>query len=275
MRYVILKDTIDYESELKAIGELKEAVAGKLKIKEEAAEEIRKLELSIADLKTKLQDEGFGAEKINEYLNHYFGHQGLTLVPDEDAERPGVFFKIKRGDEEAHNLSEGECSLVSFCYFIASLEEVNTKGKELIIWIDDPVSSLDYNHVFFIFSLIESVIARPKNYKQLFISTHNLDFFKYLKAISGSGRRNAGYFLIEKLSETASTIKVMPDYLKNYVTEFNYLFHQIYKCSQAENAGREHECFYNFGNNLRKFLDAYLFYKYPAKGKIHDKLKCF
>jgi len=47
--------------------------------------------------------------------------------------------------------------------------------------IDDPISSLDSNHVFFVFSLIDSIIAKPKKYTQLFISTHNLDFLKYIK----------------------------------------------------------------------------------------------
>ena len=67
----------------------------------------------------------------------------------------------------------------------------------------------------------------------------------------------------------------MPNYLRNYITEFNYLFHQIYKCTQVENANKEHECFYNFGNNLRKFLEAYLFYKYPVNQDIKDKLGLF
>ena len=49
-----------------------------------------------------MQDEGIGAGNVNKYLNHYFGHNGLTLVPVEDAEKPGVFFIIKRGDQEAH-----------------------------------------------------------------------------------------------------------------------------------------------------------------------------
>jgi wobble nucleotide-excising tRNase len=67
-------------------------------------------------------------------------------------------FKISRDKVDAKNLSEGECSLISFCYFIARMEdelkdEIN-KGS-LVIYIDDPISSLDSNHIFFMFSLIE------------------------------------------------------------------------------------------------------------------------
>jgi hypothetical protein len=64
----------------------------------------------------------------------------------------------------------------------------------------------------------------------------------------------------------------MPDYLKAYVTEFNYLFHQIYKCSQLAPAMTNEEHFYSFGNNLRKFLEAYLYFKYPAKVGSEESL---
>jgi len=276
---------IDYAGEWKKISNLADDEAAKLKDAQKTADKIKELEKEIAELKIKMKDESQGAEKVNEYLNHYFGHKGLRLAAVEGEDEFGVTFKILRGDEEAHNLSEGECSLVAFCYFIARLDDIDTKNKELIIWIDDPVSSLDYNHIFFIFSLIESVLAKPYkkddglkgyHYKQLFISTHNLDFLKYLKRLSRAHKKKESqYFLIDKISEKESKIRVMPDYLKNYITEFNYLFHQIYKCTQVDNANEEHECFYNFGNNLRKFLEAYLFYKYPVQQDIKAKLNLF
>ena len=56
----------------------------------------------------------------------------------------------------------------------------------------------------------------------------------------------------------------MPKYLKEFVTEYNYLFHQIYKCSQITVIDdTNYTTFYNFGNNARKFLEVYLYYKYP------------
>jgi wobble nucleotide-excising tRNase len=281
---VFIRD-IDYLGEAKKILKLTDEKDTKLKEKKAVEEKISDLEKAIADLKTKLKDERQGAEKVNQYLNHYFGHKGLRLATVEGSEEPGIAFQILRGDKEANNLSEGECSLVAFCYFIARLEDIDTKDKELIIWIDDPVSSLDYNHIYFIFSLIESVLAKPYkkddgsngyHYKQLFISTHNLDFLKYLKRLSRARKKEESqFFLVDKISEKESKIRVMPDYLKNYITEFNYLFHQIYKCTQVENANEEHECFYNFGNNLRKFLEAYLFYKYPVHQDIIKKLGLF
>ncbi|SFC62326.1 AAA domain-containing protein [Parapedobacter composti] len=66
-------------------------------------------------------------------------------------------------------------------------------------------------------------------------------------------------------------MKLAPDYLKNYITEFNYLFSQIYNCSISEMSAISHEYQYNFGNNMRKFLEAYLFYKYPSHKMSNDE----
>ena len=44
---------------------------------------------------------------------------------------------------------------------------------------------------------------------------------------------------------------------------FHYLFHQIYKCKDQAAAADSHEPFFGFGNNLRKFLEAFLFFKFP------------
>jgi wobble nucleotide-excising tRNase len=277
-------NSIGYDAELLKVTELSTRENESQRAKEELQGKIETLESEISGLKNQLRDERKGAEKVNEYLNHYFGHNSLKLRAIEQEESTGFSFQIMRGDEMAHNLSEGECSLVSFCYFMAKLNDVATKDKELIIWIDDPVSSLDNNHIFFVFSLIEDVIARPsKNadgsnhyrYKQLLVSTHNLDFLKYLKCLSQPKKEEVQYFLVEG-GNGKSKIQVMPDYLRNYITEFNYLFHQIYKCSIEKDVSKEHDCFYNFGNNLRKFLDAYLFYKYPSnRMDTKEKLKSF
>lgn len=279
--YRFIQD-IDYYEEQNKISGLKTETQDLRGNVESIGQKVNAIENEIKILKLKMKDERRGAEKVNEYLNHYFGHEGLKLVATEDEESSGFKFKIIRGEEPAFNLSEGECSLVAFCYFMAKLEDTETKGKDLIIWIDDPVSSLDSNHVFFVFSLIENVITKPYkkedgsnrfSYKQLFISTHNLDFLKYLKRLSHP-KNEMEYFLIDRIGKN-SRIILMPSYLKAYITEFNYLFHQIYKCSIVENVETEHNCFYNFGNNLRKFLEAYLFYKYPVNIKIQEKLNRF
>lgn len=168
-----------------------------------------------------------------------------------------------RGNKPAFNLSEGECSLIAFCYFMAKLEDVKTSRDKPIIWIDDPISSLDSNHIFFIYSLLSSQITEKDNCEQLFVSTHNLDFLKYLKRLKFKTDTQKQYFLIDRLNKI-STIKRMPDYLKENATEFNYLFSIIYKCSLCTTVTDEnYDMLFSFGNNARKFLEMYLYFKYP------------
>ena len=201
------------------------------------------------------------------------------LLNDEEL----VKFCIMRNGKPAYNLSEGECSLISFCYFMAKLDDVATSGQKPIIWIDDPISSLDSNHIYFIFSLIVSKIAKTGCFSQLFISTHNLDFLKYLNRLKSyhldkNGKQTAAskaYFLIERIGNHSS-IQALPQYLKSNATEYNYLFSQIYKVSQCVAVTDDnYDMLYSFGNSARKFLEMYLYFKYPTDEDLLPKLKRF
>ena len=231
----------------------------------------------IQDKKRLLNDEEKGAIKVNEYLVNYFGHEFLSLKAIKKENETGeknIHFEIIRNDKPAFDLSEGECSLIAFCYFMAKLDDVETKGKNPIIWIDDPISSLDSNHIFFIYSLIRSEIIIAENFKQLFISTHNLNFLKYLKRFKKHDEKK-GYFMIYRQHKKA-TFKIMPSYLIDYVTEFNFLFEEIYKCTLIDEKNDDnHIGFYNFGNNARKFLEIYLYYRYPDNTKEMKKMEKF
>jgi len=271
----------NYQDRLKEFETLKKEEEDSKKIFDKLNQRVELLNEEKRTLEAQSKDESKGAELVNQHLSHFFGHSELKLVAE--GESPNVRFRIVRENGYANNLSEGECSLISFCYFIAKMEDelkdlVNS--DKLIIYIDDPISSLDSNHIFFMFSLIESIIAKPKKYCQLFISTHNLDFLKYLKQLTypkykpqpnSKEKPDMNQFLIERKSKASSILKLSPDYLKKYITEFNYLFYQIYTCSTADIQNIEHNFQYNFGNNMRKFLEAFLFYKYPSNKMTFDQ----
>ncbi|EGK8006936.1 AAA family ATPase, partial [Campylobacter lari] len=249
---------------------------------------INLLNKRIENYKAKLSNIETSTSNINKYLKSYFGHNLLELkAKKDDKGQLNGEFEILRNGKQAKNLSEGECSLVAFCYFVASLKDINTKDKNSIIWIDDPISSLDNNHIFFIFSLIENEIIKKDSFEQFFISTHNLDFLKYIKRLKKSKpKQNKNdkteyefpqYYFIErgvKESIETSEIKNLSRYLKKYTTEFNYLFEQIYKFKTIDTIGDEDlktSLVYNFGNNLRKFLEIYLFFKYPNNFESLDQ----
>jgi wobble nucleotide-excising tRNase len=270
---------IKHADEISKIEELKLLEANAKNAEINTQSKVTKLKEEIASLKAQLKDESKGADRVNYYLNNFFGHESLSLLAKEG--ETGYRFEITRNGQKAHHLSEGECSLVAFCYFMAKLEDVETKDNSPIVWIDDPISSLDGNHIFFVFGLINSEIIKSGKFKQLFISTHNLDFLKYLKRLLSKDAQGVNlqkrYFIVER-SYKGSQINLMPSYLQSYVTEFNYLFHQIYKCANAnlDLPENDHDCYYNYGNNARKFLESYLYYRYPnANEKDDSKLMRF
>ncbi|WP_108819575.1 AAA family ATPase [Pseudovibrio sp. Alg231-02] len=273
-RFITEKEIVETENKKLLAGEQKEIATTELSATSKKIDEVL---VSLEKLVSERVDERGGAKIVSDYLKGFFGHEALELKAIKSDN--GYKFQIYRGDNPAYNLSEGECSLIAFCYFMAKLKDINSANKDLIIWIDDPISSLDSNHVFFVYSLIEAELARPISkfnylYRQLYISTHNLEFLKFLKRLSfplvkiddpGKSRvkKDNNFFLIEREGKS-SAIKKMPRYLSEYITEFNYLFHQIYKCASQPQTDKNHDSFYNFGNNLRKFLEAYLFFKYPS-----------
>lgn len=267
----------ELDNELKRLNNVKD---DKIKEKEEAEEKKRKLHDEISSEQASINN-------INRYLNSFFGNETLQFRVLED--KVGEF-EILRNGQKADNLSEGECSLIGFCYFMAKLQDLKTDGTNPIIWIDDPISSLDSNHIFFVFSLIDSELFnkdKELKYQQLFISTHNLDFLKYLKQLTiKDGKKNrfiaikndrenkfSRMYMIQK-DENGSKIVDMPKFLKDYTTEFSYLFEQIYKhknINEIDNEDTKTILTYNFGNNLRKFLEIYLFFKYPQEQSLGVK----
>lgn len=232
---------------------------------------VREKEKELESKKAQLNDEKKGANKVNEYLSNFFGHEFLQLIPiEEDSETEDIKhyrFEIQRNGKQAFNLSEGECRLVAFAYFMAKLNDIQTANQKPIIWIDDPICSLDTNHIFFVYSLIFSEIAIKDDYEQLFIATHNLDFLKYLLKLNGrflktDKGKEKNHFLIERKNDVSELI-LMPNYMRKHASEFNYLFNNIYQCATTEINDDTYPLFYNFSNNARKFLEVYLFYKFP------------
>lgn len=258
------------------IDNLRDNLNNEKKTSETIIEDIKTLELEKVQLESRIKDSKKAVALVNIYLDKFFNCH-ISLQADDEKKS----FTIMRDDKIAHNLSEGECNLIAFCYFIAKLEDElkdSNNIDKLIVYIDDPISSLDNNHIFFTYSLIESVLAKQEKYGQMFISTHNLEFLKYIRKLTvpyfkpNGGKKNkpnAAYFLIERKSKLNSTLKLMPRYLKEYITEFNYLFNKIWQCANNDSQN-DVSIHYNFGNNLRKFLEAYLFFKYPDHNIAHS-----
>jgi wobble nucleotide-excising tRNase len=249
--------------------------------------QISTLEQDIEKLRAGMSDQRLGAEAVNHYLQHSFGHRELSLsLVEEPGTTRSTRFQICRHGAPAYHLSEGECSLIAFCYFVARLKDVHTAGQKPIIWIDDPICSLDGNHIYFIFSLIDAEIAQGSDFAQLFVSTHSLEFLRYLfHLLARNPRAEAKKTIIkgENFSwihvsrrDGVSAVSALPAGIKSAFTEFSYLFEQIVTVSELciEHEG-EHRQLYSFGNDLRKFLEVFLYYRFPNRKFKSDTIELF
>lgn len=272
-------DEIAYSERTSEISRKMENLTAKNAIVDEIRTKITTYIEKIDEKRNQMNDEAKGADAVNGYLSSHFGHHDISLLPISDISGKTIRFDVVRNGKTAYNLSEGECSLVAFCYFVAKLHDTSTDGKKPIIWIDDPISSLDDNHIFYLFSLLSTEIMQKGIAEQTFISTHNLEFLKYLRRLGNVKAKEKKYWVIDRISDHA-VIREMPKYMQQYGTEFNYLFSRIYECAKLDSTDdTNYDVIYDFGNNARKFLESYLYFKYPYEDKneynLENRLKLF
>ncbi len=227
----------------------------------------------ISALEDEIRRSSVAVEKLNEVL--------LLMLPEGHIE---VFpitentFEFLRNGVAATNLSDGERTAVTFAYFLVSLEDNDQKLEDTIVFIDDPISSLDSNHVYSVWALINQ---RLKTAKQLFVSTHNNELFTLIKdewvkhrtQQQNFIRDHEGYWVsryVNEQGEHLSKIETLPELLRKSKSEYQFIFSLLHNFTENENP-TIHEA-YTSPNLLRKFLEAYLGFRQPSGGNWKGKL---
>jgi len=224
-------------------------------------------------IEAKIQQQSIAAKKINETVQF--------LLPDNNisvAEVHGGSFEFLRDGSLARNLSEGEKTAITFAYFLATLENNGASLNQTVVFIDDPISSLDSNHIYAIYALI---IKRLDSCKQVFVSTHNCELYTLLKDFwfdarqQFANRDNASSYYTRRYADSVSQqwhsmLEDTPNLLRKYKSEYEFVFEQLQRFS-ASQAPSLHEA-YTAPNLLRKFLEAYLGFKKPCVSQWSRKL---
>jgi wobble nucleotide-excising tRNase len=171
-----------------------------------AAEKARQLAEALAvresELRGKLLQHGPAADAINALVKAYLRHGNIEVIV---AEGTGEGFQIRRdGRGIVGVLSEGEKTAIALCYFLSTLAAEGRQIADLIVVIDDPVSSLDTKSLNYAFALLKSHLSGAK---QLFLLTHNLHFMqecrKWLGKMSRAEVPTAGLFFIALKQDAA------------------------------------------------------------------------
>lgn len=221
-------------------------------------------------IELKIRQSSIAASKLNELLNYLLLGSNIEVANLGDVE-----FEFRRNGSVANNLSEGEKTAVCFAYFLTSLESNGASVNQTIIFVDDPISSLDSNHVYAVYALLAEKL---ETCRQLFVSTHNSEFFNLLKGRwldrrSGRDKLCSFYYVSRILQPDRSIegqLSELPKLLRKFKSEYEFVFSQLYAFKQAQNP-TENDA-YNAPNLLRKFLEAYLGFQKPDISAWYEKL---
>lgn len=230
----------------------------------------------IAELKAKISQAQHGREEINALIERLLGSDGVQIVVANIAERE-QFRLIRKGGKPANHLSEGEKTAIAFSFFITSLKEIKD-FSQAIIYVDDPISSLDSNHIFQVNAIIkETFFYKDPNdkqspvttrCKQIFLSTHNFDFFSLLRELKPDGK-TASHYLVRKISPLISTFGNMPKSMYKYSSEYHFLFDVLNGFHVApENEKTDLKLLMLLPNAVRRFLELYTYSKYPGQKEM-------
>ena len=227
--------------------------------KEKLEDEIRKLDKQVKDLKLKAQNTHEPAEKLNTLFKLTFPYRKIEIA--NNADQTG-YILMRDGQECAfESLSEGERNFIALAYFMTALnDESNKFDTNGVVVIDDPVSSLDKNAIFHIFSIIVGEVARYPE-RQYFIFTHNLDFFGHLREHYQKRTKKVPptcrlYNIC--LTENGSSICELPKLLREHRSDYYYVFSELRKYQQ--NCSPEDA--YVATNLLRRWLETFLEFKF-------------
>ena len=264
LKNCIIAELLSDPSYQKAIQYKNEASSGKTALEKD----IKTLSEQISLEEAKISDVKRGAEEINKILKRLFVNNANVYLKVEqgynDKEELVDITKLYRNDNTpAENLSDGERTAIAFAHFYTKIiDSINNKvAKDEIIFIDDPISSLDKNHIYSISVMIKEVIDK---FNQTFVTTHSYELYRLSKR---KKHVHTNFYYIKREKDT-SVITELPDELKKYDSEYEYFFHQLYKFNQ-DNTDAD---IYLIGHCARRFLDNYLEYKIPNNQNPLDKL---
>lgn len=210
-------------------------------------------------------------ENINIMLKYILLNNCLYITNENNQ----YVLKSKGKDVQPSDISTGEINILALCYFFTLItektEEDQLYSKEILVVIDDPISSFDLNNkigiITFLVRQINEIINGNKNSKILLFS-HEL-----YTIISLSNKDN---YNIEFNSYIISDFKLEKKDISRYNT-YKELFNQVYDYASDINDIDE----MYIGNTMRKVLEAFSTFIFNTginsvmknKNLLKDKLK--
>ena len=144
---------------------------------------IGRIQEELSELRNFTGDPLPSAQSLNRRVSDLLGRNELHFEVDSD------HYRVTRNGKPAVRLSEGEQTAITFVHFVEMIDVYTKNGGHPIVVIDDPVSSLDERIQYGVASMLRELMTKynprqksliTSDVSQLFVLTHNFDFFRYL-----------------------------------------------------------------------------------------------
>lgn len=156
----------------------------------ELIEDIKQLTVEVSSLESSIKEKEDKvktskrekvAKSLSSFLDYFF-HKKYEF----DEQTFTIRFKGESLDKRAKDvLSDGEKSIVAFCYFLASthlLVNRESDYDDLFFIMDDPISSMDFHYVYAVADIIRHINIYFPQIKKIryIVFTHNAEFMGVL-----------------------------------------------------------------------------------------------
>ncbi|MCQ2920590.1 AAA family ATPase [Helicobacter pylori] len=201
-------------------------------------------------------------EAINSYLKalnlpKYSLHEDYRIVLNSD---------VLENSKAEMILSDGEKTTLAFAYFLARLKLFYKKEdlKDLVVVIDDPISSLDERRIYNTSDIVAKINQelageslkdeKDENKAQIFVLTHNHTFMARLINMVG---KHARYFQLER-NQNQLKIVCKNEVVGYFDTFYLLLFREVYEFAKKEKVQDNCNEAINYGNKVRILLESFL-----------------
>lgn len=242
-----------YQQANKSYSDCQKALSNRIKDKEQ-------LDSDIKELMAKVERTDIALEYINKELQYvFFSDKKVKLVADD-----GCYKLMINGRKvPPKKISIGERNVLGLCYFFAKLfakkKEDDLYKEEMLIVIDDPVSSFDQGNRLGVMSLLRyqfSNIKKGNNNSRMLVLTHDLrTAFDLVKIRSELNKGKSGDNIFWELTnKKMEERKISNEYKKLLKCVYSYAKNADIDSEQNEDDG--------IGNVMRRVVEAYASFCY-------------
>ena len=207
------------------------------------------------------------SRSISKYLSK-MGIDHFDIDINEEKQDENIIIKYKNslnGKNKLKNcLSDGEKTALAFAYFLSKFDnEINTetKVKEAVVVIDDPISSLDDNRLY---STAHLIWSNFKEVKQLIVLSHNFLFLKFFNSFY-AGNATCLFLDQERICE-------LPSELKNFETPYFFMLQELMNFLNTPILYTQ--CRKYLPNYTRRVLETFLSFKFAKIASTKNPNYC-